>query len=103
MLNFKSEITGIPTINLTGEEADIHYPPLRGNITQNPEDNLDASTAAPGHSTHRHGVCDESFLSVAPSHTGSAVAPAVPSTSGLQGIPTSLLIIDTDILPQVHQ
>ena len=52
MLNFKSEITGIPTINLTGEEANIHYLPLRGNITENPKDNLDASTAAPGHSIH---------------------------------------------------
>ena len=95
MLNFKSEITSVPTINLTGEEADIHYPPLRGNITKDPEDNLDASTAAPGHSIHRHCVHDESFSSIALSHTGSAVAPAVPSTSGLQGIPTSSLIINT--------
>ena len=52
MFNFKSEIRDVPTIDLTGEEAIIHYPPLRGNITQDPEDNLDASTAAPGHSIH---------------------------------------------------
>ena len=95
MLNFKSEIEDIPTISLTGEEAIIHYPQLRGNITQDPEDNLNASTVAPGHSIHRHAVCDESFLSIAPSHTGSAEATAVPSTSGLQGIPTSSLIINT--------
>ena len=61
MLNFKSEIKDIPTIDLTGEEAIIHYPPLRGNIAQDPEDNLDASTAAPGHSIHWHAVHDESF------------------------------------------
>ena len=29
MLNFKSEIAGVPTIDLAGEKADIHYPPLR--------------------------------------------------------------------------
>ena len=52
MHNFKSEITSIPTIDLTGKEADIHYPPLRGNIAQDPEDNLDASTVAPGRSIH---------------------------------------------------
>ena len=94
MLNL-SEIKDVPTIDLTGEESMIHYPPLRGNITQDPEDNLDASTVACGHSIHQHGVHDESFLSVAPSHTGSAGAPAVPSTSGLQGNPTSSLIINT--------
>ena len=32
MLNFKSEVTDIPTINMTGEEANIRYPPPRGNI-----------------------------------------------------------------------
>ena len=52
MLNFKSEIEGIPTIDLTGEEANVHYPPLRGNIAQDLEDNLNASTVAPGHSIH---------------------------------------------------
>ena len=88
MFNLKSEIGDIP------EEAIIHYPPLRGSIAQNPEDNLEASTVAPGHSIHQHAVHDESFSSIAPSHTGSAGAPAVPST-GLQGIPTSSLIIDT--------
>ena len=94
MLNFKSEITDIPTIDLTGEEVNIHYPPPRGNIAQDPEDDLDVSTAARGHSIHQHGVGNESFLSTAPSHTGSAVTPAVPSTSGLQGILTASLIID---------
>ena len=55
---------------------------------------MEASTAAPGHSNHPHGVCNESFSSTAPSHTGSAVAPVMPSTLGLQNIPTASLIIE---------
>ena len=100
MLSFKSKVRDVPTIDLTGDEAIIHYPPLRGNITEDPEDNLKASTVAPGHSTHQHAVHDESFLSIAPLHMVSTGAPAVPSTSGLQGF-----IIDhrhKDILLQVH-
>ena len=46
MLNFKSEIRGVPTIDLTGQVAVPHYPPLRGNITQDLEDELDAPTTA---------------------------------------------------------
>ena len=61
---------------------------------QDLEDNLDAPTTAPVHSSYQHTVCDESFSSIAPSHTGSGGAPAVPSTSVLRGIPTDLLIID---------
>ena len=94
LLNFTSEIGGILIIDLTGEEAVLHYPLLRGNISQDPEDNLDAPTTAPGHSSHQYAVCDESFSSVAPSHTGSEGAPAVPSTSVLRSIPTDSLIID---------
>ena len=94
MLNFKSEIGGIPTINLTGEEAILHYPPLRGNIAQDLEDNLAAPTTAPGHSICQLAVHDESFLNIASSHTGSGGAPAVPSTSVLQSIPTDSLVID---------
>ena len=75
MLNFKSKIGGIPTINLTGEEAIMHYPPLRCNITQDLEDNLDAPTTAP-------------------SHTSSGGAPAVPSPLVLRSIPTDSLIIN---------
>ena len=97
MLNFKSKIRGIHTINLTGEEAILHYPQLRGNITQDLEDNLDVPTTAPGHSSHQHTVHDESFSSVAPSHTGSGGAPAASSTSVLRNIPSDTLIIDKSI------
>ena len=94
MLNFTSEIKGIPTINLTGEEAVLHYLPLKGNIAQDPKDDLDAPTTAFGHSSHQHAVRDESFSSVAPLHTGSGGAPAMSSTLVLRNIPTALLIIN---------
>ena len=94
MLNYKSEAADVPTIDLTGEEANIHYPPLRGNIAWDPEDDLDAPTAEYSCSIHQHGICDESFSSVAPSHTGSAEASAEPSTSVLRGIPMASLVID---------
>ena len=94
MLNFKSGIEGIPTIDLTGEEAVPHYPPLKGNIAQDPKDDLDAPTTALGHSRHQHTVCDVSFSSVAPSHTGSGGAPAMSSASVLRNILTASLVID---------
>ena len=85
MLNFKSKIGGIPIIDLTGEEAILHYPLLRGNIAQDLKDDLDAPTTAPGHSSHQHAVHDESFSSVTPSHTGSGGAPAMSSTKHSYG------------------
>ena len=94
MLNFKSEIRGIPTIDLMGEEAILHYPQLRGNITQDFKDNLDVPTTAPGHSSHEHTVHDESFSSIAPSHTGSGGAPAMSSTLVVRNIPMDSLIIN---------
>ena len=55
MLDFKNEIEGIPTIDLTREDAVLHYPSLKGNITQDLEDDLEVPTTALGHfqsSTH---------------------------------------------------
>ena len=79
MLNFKSEIEGILTIDLTEEDAVLHYLPLKGNITQDPEDDLEVHTTVLGHSSHQHAVYDESFSSVAPLHTGSGGALAMSS------------------------
>ena len=93
-LDFKNKIKGIPTIDLTGEEAALHYPPLKGNIAQDSEDDLDAPTTALGHSSHQHTVCDELFSSVAPSHVSSGGAPAMSSASVLRNIPTSSLVIN---------
>ena len=94
VLNYKSEIKGIPTIDLTGEEAVLHYPLLKGNITKDLEDDLDVLTTAPGHSSHQRAVRDESFSSVAPSHTDSGGVPAMSSNSVLRNIPMASLIID---------
>ena len=89
MLNFKSKIRGILTMDLTGEKAILHYPLLRGNIAQDLKENLDAPTTAPGHSSHQHAVHDESW----PLHTVSGGDPTVPSTSVFR-IPTDSLIIN---------
>ena len=67
---------------------------MKGNIAQDPEDNLDAPTTSLGHSTHQHTVHDESFSNVAPMHADSGGAPAMPSTSVLRNIPTASLVMD---------
>ena len=85
---------GIPTINLTGEEVVLHYPPLKGNIAQDPKDNLDVPATALGHSNHQHTAHYASFSSVAPLHTGSGGAPAMSSASILRNIPAASLVID---------
>ena len=76
ILDFKSGIEGIPAIDLTTEEVVPHYPPLKGNIAEDPEDDLDVPTTALGHSSHQHTVHDESFSSVAPVHADSGRAQA---------------------------
>ena len=94
MLDLRCGIENIPTIDLTREEAVLHYPPLKGNIADDPEDDLEVPTTALGHLSHQQAVHDELFLSVAPSHTGSGVAPATSSASALRIIPTALLATD---------
>ena len=90
----QSSIMVGPTIDLTMEEAVLHYPSFKGNIAEDPEDDLDVSTTALVHSSHQHTVCDESFSSVVLVHAGPGGAQAVPSTSVLRNIPTSSLIMD---------
>ena len=81
MLNFKCGIKNVPTIDLTGEDAVLHYPPMKGNIAEDPEDDLDVPAMTPGPLSHQQTVHDESFSSVAHSHTGFGVAPATSSAS----------------------
>ena len=64
---------------------------LKGNIADDSEDDLEVPTTALGHLSHQQTVQDESLSSVAPSHTGSGVAPATSSASALRIIPTALL------------
>ena len=83
MLDFSCGIKGIQTINLTKDEVEVHYPLLRGNIADNPEDDLEMPTTASGPLNHHQTVCDESFLNAAPAHTDSVAAPGTSSASAL--------------------
>ena len=94
MLDFRCGIENIPTIDLTREEAVLCYPPLKGNIADEPEDDLEVPTTALGHLSHQQTVHDESFLSAAPSHTGSCAVPATSSASALRIIHTASLATD---------
>ena len=96
MLDFKSRIKGVPTIDLTTKEVAPHYPPLKGNIAEDPEDDLDMPTTALGHLSHQHTVQDESFSSAVPIHTDSGGAQARPSTSVLRNIQTAALVMDKE-------
>ena len=92
MLDFSCGIENVPTINLTGEEAVLHYPPPKGSIADDPEDDLEVLTTALGHSSHQQ--TDESFSSVAPPHTNFGEAPATLPASALRIIPTASLATD---------
>ena len=94
MLDSRCGIKSVLTIDVTREEAVLCYLPLKGNIDDDPEDDLEVPTTTLGHSSHQQTVCDESFLSVAPSHTGSGMAPATSSASALRIIPTASLATD---------
>ena len=70
-----------------------HYPPMKGNIAEDPEDDLDMPTTALGHMSDQHTVHDESFLSAAPIHADSGGAQAIPFTSVLRNILTASLVM----------
>ena len=70
------------------------YPPPKGNIADDPEDDLEVPTTAPGPSNHHKTVRDEPFRSAAPPHTDSDVAPGTASASALRIIPITSLATD---------
>ena len=94
MLVFSCGIEGVPTINLTKDEFEVHYLLLKGNITDNPEDNIEMPTTAPGPSNHHQTVHGESFKNAAPPKINSDVAPGTSSASALGIIPTTSLATD---------
>ena len=94
MLDFRCGIEDISTIDLTKDEAVLCYPQWKCNIADDPEDDLEVLTTAPGPSNCQQMVCVESFLRVAPPHTDSTAAPGTSSASALRIIPTTLLAID---------
>ena len=63
-------------------------------MKDNPEDDLEVPTTAPGPSNPHQPVRDESFRSAAPSHTDSDAAPGTSSASALRIIPTTSLAIN---------
>ena len=101
MLDFSCGIEGIPTIDLTRDEVEVHYPPPKDNIADDPEDDTDMPTTAPGPSNCHQTVFGDSFQNAAPSHTESDVVPGTSSTLALGIIPMTLLASDKQqLLPQ---
>ena len=94
MLNFKTEVVHIPTINLTQEKAVLNYPAFRGNIANDLDDDPITSAVVSILTTHQQIIHDELFSSTAPSHTGSGKATIVPSTSTAKNVPVTSLIIN---------
>ena len=94
MLDFSCGIKDIPTIDLTKDEVEVHYPLLKSNIGDNPEDDLEMPTTAPGPLNHHQTAGDESFLNAVPPNTDSEAAPGTSSASTLGIIPTASLATD---------
>ena len=94
MLDFSCRIEGIPTINLTKDEVEVHYLPPKGNIADDPEDDIEMPTTAPGPSNHHQTVHGESFQNAAPPHTDSDMVQGTSLASALGIIPTTSLASD---------
>ena len=94
MLDFSCGIEGVPTIDLTKDKPVVHYPLPKGNITDDPEDDLEVPTMVPGPLNCHQTVHDKPFCSAAPPHTDSDVAPGTSSASTLRIIPTTSLVTD---------
>ena len=65
ILDFSCGIKSVPTINLTKDEPVVCYLPPKGNIADNPEDDLEVPTTTPGPLNHHRTVCDKPFWSAA--------------------------------------
>ena len=92
MLDFSCGIEGIPTINLT--KVEVHYPPLKGNIADDPGEDIEMPTTAPGPLNCHQTVHGESFQNAAPPHTDSDMVPGTSSALALGIISTTLLASD---------
>ena len=79
MLNFQPTVTGVTTIDLTGDEVIIKHPPERGDIIAAQRDDRDTTEAIPDNA---NSLQDDSFMSVALSLAGSTAPSAAGSTSG---------------------
>ena len=66
MLNFDCGVEGVPTINPTKDEIEVRYPPHKGNIAEDPEDDMEMSAAVPNPSTHQSAAHYVSLKTPAP-------------------------------------
>ena len=94
MLDFSCGIKGVPTIDLTKYEVEVHYPLPKGNIADDPENDIGIPTAAPGPSNCHETVHGEPFQNAAPPQMDSDAAPGTSSASALGIIPTTSLATD---------
>ena len=94
LVHFSCGIEGIPTINLTKDEVEVHYPPLKGNIADKPEDNIEMPTTAPNPLNRHQTVHGESFQDAAPPHMDSNAVQDTSSALVLGIIPTTSLALD---------
>ena len=72
MLNFDCGVEGVPTIDLTKDEIKVPYPLHKGNIAEDPEDDMEMPTAVSGPLTHQPTT-----------HAGSLKTPAPPTDQQL--------------------
>ena len=94
MLDFSCGIEGILAIDLTKNEVEVCYLPPKGNIADNPEDDIERPTTAPSPLNHHQTVCGESFQNSAPPHMDSDVVQGTSSALALGIIPTTSLASD---------
>ena len=94
MLDFSCGIEGIPNIDLTKDEVEVHYLLPKSNIADDPENDIEMPTTAPGPSNHHQTVHGESFQNAVPPHMDSDVVPGTSSASALGIIPTTSLASD---------
>ena len=87
MLNFEPSVQGITTINLTQEEANVKFPPLRGNITPPWKDNYEEYDIIPDNTSSVQEDPWVCIASAAPSGVGSTAPISVTSTSVQLPIP----------------
>ena len=85
MLDFSCGIKGVPTTDLTKDEVEVHYLPLK--------DNIEMPTTAPGLSNHHQTVHGESFQDTAPPHMDSDAVQGTSLALALGIIPTTSIVL----------
>ena len=58
MLDFNCVVEGIPMVDLTKDEVKVCYLPLRGNIAEDPKEDMEMLAPTPGPSTRQPAIRD---------------------------------------------